>query len=202
MPTLDRTLFFANARGALFGGRLRQEQVDGCNAILDRWESDYPDADRRWLAYLLGTAFHETAQRMAPIHEFGSSAYFERRYGPGTRVGRELGNACIGDGARFHGRGFVQLTGRRNYAHWSRRLSIDLLGEPDLVLEPEIAARILVEGSVRGTFTGRSLGDYFNEERDDWHHARRIINGLDRAAHIAGLGRRFLTALGGNGTVA
>ncbi len=37
-------------------------------------------------------------------------------YGPGTRVAKELGNFQTGDGAKFCGRGYVQLTGRNNYS--------------------------------------------------------------------------------------
>jgi hypothetical protein len=52
---------------------------------------------------------------MAPIDEFGSDKYFDTRYGPGTAVGKRLGNTRPKDGSLFHGRGFVQLTGSQNY---------------------------------------------------------------------------------------
>ena len=56
---------------------------------------------------------------------------------------RGLGNIQVGDGARFRGRGFVQLTGRAHYAHYSGLLSVDLLSAPDLANAPEIAASLL-----------------------------------------------------------
>jgi putative chitinase len=58
---------------------------------------------------------------------------------------RDLGNQGPPDGARFKGRGFVQLTGRANYAQYSKRLGLGdrLLREPELANDPVIAARIL-----------------------------------------------------------
>jgi predicted chitinase len=49
----------------------------------------------------------------------------------------------VGDGAKFKGRGFIQLTGRANYASIGDRLSVDLLANPELANEPRTAARIL-----------------------------------------------------------
>lgn len=198
MPTIDRPRLFDALRLDPFGGRLSRDQVCGTEAILDCWEGAHAAGDPRWLAYVLGTAFHETARTMQPIHEYGSAAYFTRRYDPSgahPAIARALGNTEPGDGARFHGRGFVQLTGRRNYADWSARLGLDLLGEPDLCLYPAVAARILIEGSVLGTFTGRRLGTYFSLDREDWTDARRIINGQDRAVPIAGHAQAFHAAL-------
>lgn len=198
MPTIDRRYLYDTLRQQPFGGKLSRDQVRGCEAILDHWEAQYMASDLRWLAYVLGTAFHETAHTMQPIHEHGSAAYFTRRYDPAgehTAIARALGNTEPGDGVRFHGRGYVQLTGRRNYADWGHRLGLDLLAEPDLCLDPAVAARILVDGSVLGTFTGRKLGRYFGPAREDWTGARRIINGQDRAALIAGYARLFHAAL-------
>ena len=128
---------------------------------------------------------------MQPIHEFGSDERFERLY----ENRRSLGNDQPGDGVRFHGRGFVQLTGRRNYTDWGNRLGADLVGNPDLVLDLAVATRILVEGSVLGTFTGAKLANYFNETGNDWKNARRIINGNDRDEDIAVLALQFYSAI-------
>ena len=195
MDPIDRPLFYDRIRQRPFGGRLRQTQVAGCETILDYWEAAHCNADDRWLAYLLGTAFHETAGTMAAIHEYGGAAYFERRYGAHTAIGKALGNREAGDGARYHGRGFVQLTGRANYADWAERLKMDLIGQPDLALQAGVAARILVDGAILGTFTGRRLGDYLAADRNDWTGARRVINRLDRAGRIAELAEQFWAAL-------
>lgn len=68
-------------------------------------------------------------------------------YEPGTGPGKRVGNTQKGDGARFKGRGFVQLTGRDNYARYGKALGIDLgvaqPGNADLANAPEIAALLL-----------------------------------------------------------
>jgi len=58
---------------------------------------------------------------------------------------RDIGNQGPPDGARFKGRGFVQLTGRANYERYSKLLGLGdrLLREPELANDPAIAARIL-----------------------------------------------------------
>jgi len=95
-----------------------------------------------------------------------------------------------GDGVRFKGRGFVQLTGRRNYTYWAKRLKMPLLSNPDLVKESEVAARILVEGMMEGTFTGVGLPRFVPSVETplgpDFYNARKVVNGKDRAAMIAG----------------
>lgn len=182
-------------RAALFSGiraqfaPLSQAQVDCIEAILDAW-SRYGDGDDRKLAYVLSTAWHETA-RFKYMREIWGPTAAQKRY-----EGRaDLGNTVAGDGKKFLGRGFVQITGRRNYADWSRRLGLDLLKEPQLAEEPAIAARILVEGMMLGTFTGRKLADYVTPAGADYRNARRIVNGLDRADDIAGYARAFAAEL-------
>lgn len=185
------TAFFEAVRASLYAKALNQAQVDGLNAIGQAWEQ-YGDGDRYKLAYILATAHHET----------GAFKYVKEIWGPTAAQKRyedraDLGNTQKGDGKKFMGRGFVQLTGRRNYTDWSKRLGLDLLKEPDLVSEDAVAARILVEGSMRGTFTGKKLGDYITSDSLDYRNARRVINGLDKADLIAGYARTFLAAFKG-----
>jgi hypothetical protein len=200
MHRINRNFFFSQARLSLFLGKLAQPQVDGHAAILDHWEARHADRDDRWLAYILGTAHHETDRKMQPIREYGGNGYFTRMYDPppsGQRpqVARSLGNTAAGDGCRFCGRGFVQLTGRRNYAKWSERLGVDMVADPLLAMNLAHATAILIEGSIDGSFTGKKLSDYFNKQREDWVQARRIINGLDRAQLIADHAKRYYAAI-------
>lgn len=58
---------------------------------------------------------------------------------------KDLGNTEAGDGFKFRGRGFTQLTGRANYERIGKRLNVDLINNPDLAADPEIAAKIAVE---------------------------------------------------------
>lgn len=154
--------------------------------------------DMRWLAYQLATAYHETAYTMKPIKEYGKRSYFMRMYdktGSRPRVARSLGNTQVGDGARFCGRGYVQLTGRANYKKMSPITGYDLVTMPGGALMPEVAAEVMHYGMKNGTFTGKRLSHYFNRSKSDWYNARRIINGTDRASTIARYGRQFHDAL-------
>jgi hypothetical protein len=171
--------------------------VEGHNAILDEWERNHARKDDRWLAYALATTCHETARTMQPIAERGPVAYFNR-YDPvlantPTRraTARRMGNTLQGDGYRFRGRGYVQLTWKTNYERAGRALGIDLVGDPDRAMEPGIAYAIMSLGMHQGWFTGRRLADDIRGTRTDYINARRIINGTDRAAEIAGFARTF-----------
>lgn len=199
MPSrINRKFFFDTVRLTLFGGALKQSQVTGLTAILDTWENGYSANDDRWLAYILATAYHEVDTKMQPINEYGGNAYFHRMYdinGSRPAKARELGNLSPGDGVKYHGRGVVQLTGKKNYADMSQRLGVDLVGNPELALDLGISVRIIFVGMTLGTYTGRKLGDYFNPAKYEWVQARRIINGLDKANLIAGYGKQFYAAL-------
>lgn len=141
-------------------------------------------------AYCLATAHHETA-RFRYMREIWGPTPAQKRY----EGRKDLGNTERGDGKRFMGRGFVQITGRRNYADWSKRLGMDLIANPALAEKPEIAVKILVDGMMGGTFTGKSLPAYVNEKRADYINARRVVNGTDRDETIAGYAAQYEKAL-------
>ena len=191
----------------MFGGTLTQSQVDGINAIIAahaRWGRKDNIND---LAYALATAWWETGQAMQPVYERGSKAYFAK-YEPSTKRGKTLGNTLAGDGYRYRGTGLVQLTGRHNFGVWAKRLGVDLLAHPELAMQPDIAARILVEGMKLGSFTGKGLAAYIDdidesdeEDRREYLNARRIVNGTDRDDEIADAAIKFERALRAPGTV-
>ena len=77
--------------------------------------------------------------RFGPVKERGGPTYLANLY-----EGRaDLGNTVPGDGAKYCGRGFVQITGRWDYQHFGTETGCDLLGNPDLALDPATAADIL-----------------------------------------------------------
>lgn len=149
----------------------RPNQWDGFERI-SREYFKQKFTDLRQLAYILATAFHETAGTMQPITEYGSDAYLKAKsYWP------------------FVGRGYVQLTWEGNY----KKYGIDKT--PEKALDPVFAAFIIVDGMYNGVFTGVGLPKYFNWTVDDPVNARRIVNGTDQATLIAGYHRQILTAL-------
>ena len=192
---IDNQKFFDGYAGRF--GPLRNRLVSALEGLIISIENDErfgPQPPKRHrLAYCLATFKWETAHRFEPIDEYGSAEYFNRRYGPQTRVGRGLGNTEFGDGARFHGRGYVQLTGRDNYMRVGNILGIDLVADPDKAKDHAIAYEIAVRGMHEGWFTrGQTLAKYFKEgQAPDYENARRIVNGRDKAQTIAEISRQF-----------
>ena len=124
-----------------------------------------------------------------------------RAYDPPSARATALGNTAAGDGPRYKGRGFVQLTGRRNYTTYTaflrrtRGLTVDLVATPTRATDPAIAAMIIAHGMSNGIFTGRRLAQFGRDCAYDFVAARQIVNGHDRAAPIAAIARRYRTAL-------
>lgn len=178
---IDNKAFFDGYRSAW--GRFRMSTVTGIELLGRHMTEDPHLKDLRWASYMLATVKHECADRWHPITEFGKKSYFDK-YEPGTPIGRRLGNKKPGDGWRYRGRGYVQITGRANYARMSDVLGLgpaeNLVDDPEQALRPEIAYQIMSVGMRKGMFTGKKLSDYISGNRCDYKNARRIINGLDR----------------------
>jgi len=67
-------------------------------------------------------------------------------YGYQTAKGKiDLGNTQPGDGAKYIGRGYIQLTGRGNYTRYGNLIGQDLIGNPSLLNQPAIAAEVSVK---------------------------------------------------------
>ncbi|MEO5647430.1 MAG: glycoside hydrolase family 19 protein [Chitinophagaceae bacterium] len=197
MLTLDRKKLLDGYLSRF--GPLTNELAEAFKFLLPQIEKDTrfsdTETDRRQLAYCLATFKWETAHTMRPIDEFGSNAYFNSRYGPQTKVGKMLGNTKAGDGALFHGRGYVQITGRRNYTKAKALTGVDLIAQPDRAKEPEVAYQIAIQGMKDGWFTGRKLSQFIKDGHTDFENARTIINGHDKASIIAGIASRYSEVL-------
>lgn len=173
---------------------LSKDFVNGVEGMIAAFNADgkvtYPEA-----AYMLATAYHETSGTMQPIYEKGSKAYFDK-YDTG-KLSSNLGNTPEkdGDGYLWRGRGFVQLTGKDNYVKASKKLNIDFVANPDLVLQLDNATKIMILGMREGWFTGNKLSNYINKSGIDYVNARRIINGTDKAEQIAKYAAKFREAL-------
>ena len=196
MALQNRQAFYASVESAeLFGRALCTSQSDGLSTLVEAMRGQ-PLA---FASYDLATAFHETSRTMQPVRERGSSAYLER-YDTG-KLAHDLGNTPEkdGDGARYAGRGYVQLTGHANYERIGKLLGMDLISNPDAALVPATAALILMRGMADGWFTGKRLSDYLPVARPGWLaefvQARRVVNGTDCANQIAGYAVAFQSAL-------
>ncbi|MBZ5522457.1 MAG: hypothetical protein LAP21_09480 [Acidobacteriia bacterium] len=92
---------------------------------------------------------------------------------------KNLGNTEPGDGQRFKGRGFVQLTGRANYAEMEQRTGLKLLEHPELAADPHNAAIIYAEylkmhePALRAAF-----------KNDDLVAARAVVNGRNKDTYL------------------
>lgn len=129
---------------------------------------------RNQLAYILATAYHETAHTMKPVREYGGEKYLRgKKYYP------------------YVGMGYVQLTWKGNYEKAGETLGIDFLKNPKLLLEPKYAAPIIVVGMMEGWFTGKKLSDYITLKISDFKSARKIVNGLDKAELIADYAKQY-----------
>ena len=188
---IDRAGFFPSARATVFHGILEQSQVNGLNSLLDAFEAA-GITDARYIAYMLATAFHETAATMQPIEEYGHGR--GHSYGVPTGMWYQV----------YDGRGDVQLTWIYNYAKATTELQKrgvlkpdeSMIETPELALRPDVAAAVMIYGMQEGWFTGRKLADYFNANITDFISARRIINGMDCAALIGSYARNFLASIG------
>lgn len=193
--TIQRKYFFDSVRSSLFAGSLTQSQVDGMNAILDYAAGS--GTDDRHLAYILATSFHETAQKMQPIREYGQGK------------GKKYGVADPATGQTYYGRGHVQLTWKENYQKQDQKLGLggELVKNADLALDPTISLQILFGGMTDGDFTGVGLPKYITctdveTDTTDFYNARKIVNGLDCATLIQGYAQKFANAITHAATVA
>lgn len=172
---------------------LTSENVRGFDFVLD--SARKYKVPLHELAYILATAWHETAHRMQPIAEYGKGK--GRKYGVKGKYGQVP-----------YGRGYVQLTWDYNYEKADKKLGLNgsLLKNFDLAIVPSIAVQILFVGMKEGWFTGKSLKDYIdNVDEDDkedlreFSNARRIINGTDKQVLIGTYALVFEKALKASG---
>ena len=128
---------------AVTEARLKRLVPSGKAAIMapiaesfDRLAARYDITTRLRLCHFLAQAAHES-DGFRTLTEYGGPTYFKRYDGR-----RDLGNTLPGDGARYHGRGIFQLTGRFNYRRFGALIGIDLEAEPERAMEPAISLSI------------------------------------------------------------
>jgi len=96
------------------------------------------------LIAFLSQCAHETMD-FKHMKEIGGKLDFKKydpRFAP--RKAKILGNTKAGDGAKYKGRGYIQITGKYNYEQAGKALGLDLVNKPELVEKPEVAAKVAV----------------------------------------------------------
>ena len=97
------------------------------------------------LKQFLAQCAHETMD-FKFMRELGSDNYIARMYDKrhNPQKARALGNTKVGDGVRYRGRGFIQITGRYNYRRAGEALGLPLEEKPELVEDPKVAAQVAI----------------------------------------------------------
>lgn len=129
--------------------------------------------DPRYSLVALATIRAET-EGFEPIKEFISKYNTEQAEYPFSLYDfrSDLGNFNIGDGSKYAGRGFIQLTGRNNYAKYGEMIKVDLLNKPELACDPVVASNILCA----------FLNDHWDSivdalDRNNMEDVRKEVNG-------------------------
>lgn len=193
--------FYGAVRKSMFRGKLRQSQVDGLDVIVFECQQQ-EITDRRQIAYILATVYHEVAGTMQPIEEFGKGK--NRTYGHKVRYSGKAYNHVP---HIYFGRGYTQNTWIDNYealtyAAQKQGFDWDFVNHPELLLKTKPSAWATIYAMKVGLYTGKRLSMFFNDNVTDPIMARKIINGTrkgellpDKAELIAGYYHKFLQAL-------
>jgi putative chitinase len=184
----DRKTFFTYARRAPFSGRLTQQQVDGMSDMLDYIEK-HGYGTIEGIAYFFASVHHETGGRMVPVRETYATSAKQAiaRLDAAFKAGRlkSVRTPYWRDG--WFGRGRIQVTHKENYEYAEKETGIALTKNPDLLLQSDLDCRVSIPGTFDGWWTRgkHKISDYFNLVTNDAVGARRIVNGTDKAQHIA-----------------
>ncbi len=198
MDVIDRKFFFDTCRANF--GKFKSAQVTGLDFLLNKFDESTDFDTKSKIAYALATIKRETAETYHPVQEgywittnrVTKLYNYYANHNPGA-LGTIFPNGKTGN--NYLGRGYVQITHNFNYSKLGTALSIPLLANPELALEEENAFKIMEYGMVNGSFTGKKLSNYFNDDGYDFLNARKIINGMDAAAEIANSAKIFFKAI-------
>jgi len=175
-PRPKTGLFTTNVVSQMFPGAPRSNIETYLPVVLSALE-ELTLGDRTMVLMALATIRAETAG-FVPISE-GQSTY---NTAPGGRpfalydFRSDLGNGAVGDGAKYKGRGFIQLTGKFNYRKYGQAIGLgdQLVNNPELANDPNIAARLLARFlKDKEILIRQALG----ATPPNYSQARKLVNG-------------------------
>jgi hypothetical protein len=182
--------------GAGGGGAQVQMDEDCLNGILSVVPGAQQEGANRNIPILIEAANKHGLDRAQIAYVL---ATLEREVGPyGWDPTYERGRPCrYSGGCGWYGRGYVQLTHDYNYARVRDELGYDVVSNPDLAYQSDIAAEITITGMMQGWYNGHGhgLGHYVSDEHQDFYQARRTVNVLDHAGEIAANAEQYYQAL-------
>lgn len=214
---MDRQEFYKFLRAknsGVFGTSLSKIQVNVMERILD----DAKDWSNEELAYAFATAYHEakmipqreslyysTPERIRKVwpSRFPTTASAQPYVKNPQKLANKVYNGRLGnrpgsnDGWNYRGGGLPQETGRSNYRTLSDIVGVDLVSNPNAILEPVVSVTALLNGLKTGRWRGPKLSDFINWQKCDFVNARSIVN-ADVTANgklVAKYAEIFLNAL-------
>ena len=200
--------YFEEKYRELLGRILTGVKKENIYKITGAFEADPVMKSLRWLAYILATSMHESNDTFAPVTEGYWIKPESRRVGALYSYYAKNNPKALRtifpdgkNGTAFYGRGrVVQLTHDFNYKIASYRIYEDdrLYRNPDLIIEDvNCDMAVTFRGMLNGWFTGYRLEHFFplGVNKANWHGARKIINGTDKAELIASYAMKFYECL-------
>jgi len=197
--------FFGAVRPYMKGGILTQAQVVGCETII--LECFEQDITIEHTAYILATAYHETGGRMEAVREGFAKTDAGARKAVADLFARKIISWDYAqpesNGRSYYGRGLVQLTHLDNYAKTGHALGLDLVSNPDQMLDLKTSVKAMIWGMTTGAYRKKkSLATelpFTDPTLQEWTLARDIINGDTRknGERIARYAQFFYSALQG-----
>lgn len=116
----------------------------GESGLRPQTERSYRSTSNARIRRIFGSRVRHLSDSELSNIKHDDAAFFELVYGAHNAVGRALGNTEPGDGYKYIGRGIIQLTGKANYTRYSALTGYDLVGNPELANDPQVAAATAV----------------------------------------------------------
>ena len=171
-----------------------RRQAQALEALLVLWDRNPQWTEDRWLAFILGTIANETANFQLSTEQlsFKSAALIRLRWpevfptvadalpfvNDPEKLADKLyanygGNTQPGDAWRYRKRGVAALLGREDYRKYGELVGVDLLENPEWVINPALGARIAFHAYFGPVMD--KLGAHLNASKTDWGGAVGIL---------------------------